>query len=83
VNDKLHERAVRMVIELADVDEGLARTALGDAGLEIKTAILMLRAHLDAADARSLLDAHGGRLRAALASRDTGGRDGVVPASVG
>ncbi|MBO20880.1 MAG: N-acetylmuramic acid 6-phosphate etherase [Rhodospirillaceae bacterium] len=71
-NEKLRERAVRIVMASADVDEDAARSALATCGNAAKPAVLVARGlPSDAAD--QLLDAHAGDLRAALA---TLGEDG-------
>lgn len=65
-NDKLRQRAVRMLRHLAAVeDEAALVAALAEAGGRVKTAALVLRG-LDRAGAEALLLRHGGRLRPAL-----------------
>jgi N-acetylmuramic acid 6-phosphate etherase len=66
LNHKLLHRATRMVAELTDADLDTARQALDAAGRHVKTAVLMIERGLDAPTARALLDAHRGRLAAAL-----------------
>ena len=70
-NDKLRKRAVRMVASLDGCTEAEAARALTDAGGELKVAVLVRRG-LDAADARALLQGHGGRLRDAIAELGRG-----------
>ena len=70
-NDKLRKRAVRMVASLDGCTEAEAARALTDAGGELKVAVLVRRG-LDAADARALLQGHGGRLRDAIAELGKG-----------
>jgi N-acetylmuramic acid 6-phosphate etherase len=65
-NEKLRRRAVRMVAAIAGVDEDEAAAALAAADLRVKTAVVMLRAGVDAAEADARLGAAGGVLRAAL-----------------
>jgi N-acetylmuramic acid 6-phosphate (MurNAc-6-P) etherase len=65
-NEKLRRRAVRMVAAIAGVDEELAGAALVAADMRVKTAVVMLRAGVDAAEADARLGAAGGVLRAAL-----------------
>jgi N-acetylmuramic acid 6-phosphate etherase len=65
-NEKLRERAVRIVEQAAGVDVATARTALTGAGHDVKAAILMLVAGIGPEDAAARLARHGGRLRAAL-----------------
>ena len=63
-NAKLERRAERMLAELADATPEAARGALAKAGGKVKLAVLILDGHAPA-DARALLDRHGGNLRAA------------------
>lgn len=64
-NDKLRERALRMVADIAGVDGGAAAAALRVANGEVKRAVLVA-AGVDAEVASGLLTGHRGRLRAAL-----------------
>ena len=66
-NDKLRQRACRIVAEAAAVDPATAAEALQRAGGHAKTAICMLNTGLDAAGAAALLQRHGGRLAEAIA----------------
>lgn len=63
-NQKLRARALRLVQEIAGVDEHRARGLLELAGGRVKLAVVMERNELDAAGAQALLDRHGGALRA-------------------
>jgi N-acetylmuramic acid 6-phosphate etherase len=65
-NTKLADRAARMVGDITGADLSAARRTLEDAGLEVKTAVVMIERHLEAAQARLLLKAHGERLDSAL-----------------
>lgn len=65
-NAKVRRRAVRIVRDVAGVDEETAATALAAAGGHAKTAIVALLAGLDAAEAAARLDRARGRVRAAL-----------------
>lgn len=65
-NEKLRQRALRLVERATGADAASASAALGEAGGEVKTAIAMLRLGLGVADARARLRAHGGRLRRVL-----------------
>ncbi|MFK8908919.1 N-acetylmuramic acid 6-phosphate etherase [Streptomyces sp. YS-3] len=65
-NDKLRARSRRIVALATDADEEAVEAALSAAGGEVKTAILMLLADLDAATATRRLAEARGRLRAAL-----------------
>jgi N-acetylmuramic acid 6-phosphate etherase len=70
-NHKLRARAERTVMRVAEVSEDAARRALELSGNSIKQAIVQLRAGLDAAGARELLEAHDGVFRAALKAAET------------
>ena len=65
-NAKLRRRAVRIVRDVAGVDEQAAIGALAAAGGHAKTAIVALLAAVDAAEAAVLLDRARGRVRDAL-----------------
>lgn len=69
-NEKLRERAVRIVELAAETDPDTARRALAASGGETKAAILALRAGIDPAEAARRLAASGGRLRKALAPEE-------------
>lgn len=73
INSKLVDRATRIIIEVTGADERSARKALEDAG-QVKVAIVMLEHGLDAAGARALLDARGGRLDNVLDGRRPPGK---------
>lgn len=65
-NKKLTERAIRMVSKIAAVDDASARTALKAANGQVKTAVVMLRLEIDAAEAEKHLMKHHNLLREAL-----------------
>ncbi len=65
-NEKLRDRAARIVSEITGASGASARAALEASGWETKVAVLMLMSDIDAQDARALLDRTRGRLRAAL-----------------
>jgi hypothetical protein len=65
-NAKLRGRVVRILREATGVDEESAQQALAEAGGELKPALLNLLTGVPAEEARSLLDAHGGSVAAAL-----------------
>lgn len=65
-NRKLQARALRLVTELASVNETRARQLLDEAGGRVKVAVVMDRHGVDAAQARALLAQHGDSLRALL-----------------
>ncbi len=70
VNAKLEKRAAAIVAEAADVPLDQAADVLARAGDDIRTAIVMARAGVDADVAREAVRRHGGRVRDAL--RDFG-----------
>jgi len=65
-NAKLRRRALRLVREVAGVGEQRARQLLEDANGRVKVAVVMERRGMDAAQAETLLEQHGGLLRAVL-----------------
>jgi N-acetylmuramic acid 6-phosphate etherase len=65
-NEKLRDRAARIVEQAAGASREQAVAALDEAGEDAKVAIAMLRAGLDADAARATLEAAGGHLRRAL-----------------
>ena len=67
-NEKLKDRALRIVQELADVSASVALKTLLECEWSVKLAILMLRCNLSKAEAMELLKKNCGVLRRALAS---------------
>jgi len=65
-NEKLRGRAVRMVELAAGVTRHVAAQAVREADGNVKLAVVIAKKKLSSADARSLLDRHGGRLREVL-----------------
>lgn len=65
-NVKLVERARRIIAQIAAVDEAEAARLLTASGGEVKTAVVMARRGVPAEEARALLAAAGGRLRAVI-----------------
>lgn len=65
-NNKLRKRALRLVMQIAEIDEERARELLGQAGGSVKLAVVMARKNVDADSALRLLQAGGGSLRASL-----------------
>lgn len=65
-NAKLRERAVTMVEIAAGVTRPVAASTLAKADGEVKTAVVMLKNDVDAAEARQRLDAASGNLREVL-----------------
>ena len=70
-NEKLRDRAERIVAEVAGVDRGVASQSLKEAG-DVRIAVLMTAAHLELEEAKALLNANRGVLRAALAAAGKG-----------
>jgi len=65
-NEKLRDRARRIVAQAAGVDDAQAAAALAGAGGEVKVAVVMLRCRVPAERAAALVEAAGGNLRRAL-----------------
>ena len=65
-NEKLRGRALRLVCELAGVEEPRARELLETANGRVKVAIVMERRRVDAVAAERLLETNGGVLRSLL-----------------
>jgi len=63
VNEKLKDRAIRIVAQIAGVQHSAALSALLKCNWEIKTAIVTLVMEMDVAEARLELKRHGGVLR--------------------
>jgi N-acetylmuramic acid 6-phosphate etherase len=70
-NAKLRGRVLRILQEASGADEDQARTALEDAGGELKPALLSMLAGVGAAAARAALEAHHGSVAHALAALQT------------
>jgi N-acetylmuramic acid 6-phosphate etherase len=66
-NEKLWDRAERIVAEISGVDRCDAAESLRKAG-DVRVAVLMATAHLESEQAQALLNANQGVLRAALAA---------------
>ncbi|RLA01139.1 MAG: N-acetylmuramic acid 6-phosphate etherase [Gammaproteobacteria bacterium] len=65
-NKKLHARGIRMIMQVTGVDEIIAEKKLTEANMEVKVAILMLLADIDADSAQKKLAQSDGFLRKAL-----------------
>jgi N-acetylmuramic acid 6-phosphate etherase len=65
-NRKLRDRALRLVVRLAQVNEERAEELLTQAGGSVKLAVVMERHSLGAAQARALLNQNDGTLRGLL-----------------
>lgn len=66
-NVKLRKRALHLVMQLVPAHEELAAQLLNAADWSVKVAVILGRKELSAAEARALLETHGGSLRRALA----------------
>lgn len=67
-NAKLRKRAVRIVVDGADTDEGTARSALETTNYHVKSAILVARGFSNDV-AHDLIETHHGDLHAVLAAQ--------------
>ena len=65
-NQKLHDRALRILCDLTDLDRSAAADLLERSGRRVKLALLMHWAGVDAATGESLLSQHQGDLRRAI-----------------
>ncbi len=63
VNEKLKDRAIRIVSQIAEVTNSEALAALLKCNWEIKTAIIMIKMNIEADNARKELKKYGGVLR--------------------
>ncbi|MEM9082958.1 MAG: N-acetylmuramic acid 6-phosphate etherase [Planctomycetota bacterium] len=61
-NDKLRDRAARIISQLTELSRNQAFEALDAAGGEVKVAIVMQRKRVDASEARALIERVSGRL---------------------
>jgi len=65
-NDKLTDRAERIVVEVCGVSRDEARRLLDDAGRSVKTAIVMQKLAVGRDDALQALERAGGVIRRAI-----------------
>jgi N-acetylmuramic acid 6-phosphate etherase len=65
-NAKLRRRAVRILQHAAEIDAQTAQRALDETGYQVKTALVMLLAQVDAREARERLAAADGLVRRAI-----------------
>ncbi|MFO1077860.1 MAG: N-acetylmuramic acid 6-phosphate etherase [Planctomycetota bacterium] len=65
-NEKLRARSLNIVTTATGCDRDAAERALADCDGEVKTAIVVLKKHVDPAQARTLLFHHVGSVRSAL-----------------
>jgi|SRR5690625_855818 len=68
-NEKLRERAIRIVQILTDATYLEAKSALKTCGFDVKRAVVHLKLGVDACTAETILEEHNGSLRMALSSR--------------
>jgi N-acetylmuramic acid 6-phosphate etherase len=68
-NTKLHDRALRIIQDLTQLDRDAAERLLEDSGKSVKIALTMYWTNLDRAAAEALLAQNQGQLRAAVESR--------------
>lgn len=71
VNEKLKDRAIRIVSQIAEVTHSEALASLLKCNWEIKTAIIMIKMKLDTDSARLELRKHGGVLRRLIKAEET------------
>ena len=71
-NEKLAQRANRLVRQITGVDEDNAERLLAQANNEVKTAVVMQMRLVDAESARKMLIQSGGRLRQVIGEIDAG-----------
>lgn len=76
-NTKLHARACKMVMEIADCEEPRAMQCLEKSGGSVKAAVLLACGVPEMAVAQDLLDRQCGNLRAALDSAERSAPDDV------
>jgi N-acetylmuramic acid 6-phosphate etherase len=69
-NEKLVDRAYRIVMEATGATRSQAEQTLAQTGFEVKPAILMILAEINAEEAQRRLQQHQGYLRAALTRKD-------------
>ncbi len=67
-NSKLHDRALRMLQDLTDLDQPTASNLLEASGRSVKLALLMHWTGVDPVDGQKILATHQGQLRLALAA---------------
>lgn len=65
-NEKLKNRAIQIVVELAKTDSERAKNVLEECDWKVKTAVLMILKNLSKEDANSILDKNSGVLRRAF-----------------
>jgi N-acetylmuramic acid 6-phosphate etherase len=78
-NAKLRGRVLRILQEASGADEAQARTALEQAGGELKPALLSMLAGVSAATARAAIDSNQGSVALALESLKNSVTSNPVP----
>jgi N-acetylmuramic acid 6-phosphate etherase len=68
-NQKLRIRSRRILRELAGVDDHRATEILSSCGGRLKLALVVALARVSPDEAQTLLDAHGGQVRASVIAR--------------
>ncbi|MGV9387042.1 N-acetylmuramic acid 6-phosphate etherase [Nonomuraea sp. NPDC003707] len=81
LNGKLRGRLISILVQATDLPEADCRTALAEAGGEVKVALVALLGTTDPATARAALGHVGGNVRAALAHLDGPAAAGVGQSS--
>ncbi|SKB14598.1 N-acetylmuramic acid 6-phosphate etherase [Planktothrix sp. PCC 11201] len=69
-NKKLHDRSLRILMDLTEIDREAAEILLEKSGKSVKLALLMQWTGLDAVSGQDLLNQHQGQLRQAVLSRN-------------
>lgn len=67
-NKKLHDRSLRILMDLTEIDRETAEILLEKSGKSVKLALLMQWTGLDAVSGQDLLNQHQGQLRQAILS---------------
>lgn len=70
-NSKLHDRALRILQDLTDLNRESAAELLEKSDRQVKLALLMHWTGLDAATGQALLDRHDGQLRSAVTAHQS------------
>jgi len=81
-NHKLHDRALRMIHDLTEMEREKAALLLERSGRKVKLALLMHWTGLERAAAEEVLALHQGNLRKAMASREVGPQPDFTPNTV-
>jgi N-acetylmuramic acid 6-phosphate etherase len=65
-NEKLVDRATRILMDAAEIDQPVASAALNASGMSVPVALVMLKTKLTLAQAKQRLKAHDGNVRQAI-----------------